>query len=99
MHNFKILYFSFRAVFPFSFFSRSDPFKAREAGGCTLQRALRVHAGVDCAPPRFTRLHKQKMATAELLKKLDGLVGDEGQAVTYKWASRHFNISSNLAKQ
>jgi hypothetical protein len=39
------------------------------------------------------------MATAELLKKLDALVADEGQAVTYKWASRHFNISSNLAKQ
>ena len=39
------------------------------------------------------------MATDELLRKLDALVCDEGQPVTYKWVSRHFSISANLAKR
>eukprot|EP00227_Mantoniella_beaufortii_P009732 CAMPEP_0197576138 /NCGR_PEP_ID=MMETSP1326-20131121/1269_1 /TAXON_ID=1155430 /ORGANISM="Genus nov. species nov., Strain RCC2288" /LENGTH=173 /DNA_ID=CAMNT_0043138999 /DNA_START=75 /DNA_END=592 /DNA_ORIENTATION=+ len=39
------------------------------------------------------------MATSDLLRNLDALVGDEGQVVTYKWAARQFGISSNLAKQ
>eukprot|EP00242_Pyramimonas_sp_CCMP2087_P010490 CAMPEP_0198220704 /NCGR_PEP_ID=MMETSP1445-20131203/80363_1 /TAXON_ID=36898 /ORGANISM="Pyramimonas sp., Strain CCMP2087" /LENGTH=41 /DNA_ID= /DNA_START= /DNA_END= /DNA_ORIENTATION= len=35
----------------------------------------------------------------ELLSRVDELVSEELKIVSYKWASRHFDIPSNVAKR